>query len=110
MRQVQPKGPYMLGGFSGGGLTAWEMARQLKEAGEEVSLWFHGIGVTWLTAFDLRDDVALRGHTRASQVPDPAECLRRVDEADAQFHGNLASLVVHLGEKLWSQPTLLKRV
>ena len=25
-------------GFSGGGLTAWEMARQLKEAGEEVSL------------------------------------------------------------------------
>lgn len=38
MRQVQPKGPYMLGGFSGGGLTAWEMARQLKEAGEEVSL------------------------------------------------------------------------
>jgi thioesterase domain-containing protein/acyl carrier protein len=38
MRQVQPRGPYMLGGFSGGGLTAWEMARQLKEAGEEVSL------------------------------------------------------------------------
>jgi len=38
LRQVQPKGPYLLGGFSGGGLTAWEMARQLKEAGEEVSL------------------------------------------------------------------------
>jgi thioesterase domain-containing protein len=38
LRQVQPKGPYMLGGFSGGGLTAWEMARQLEAAGEEVSL------------------------------------------------------------------------
>ncbi|NEY90541.1 type I polyketide synthase [Tabrizicola oligotrophica] len=38
MRQVQPQGPYMLGGFSGGGLTAWEMARQLAAAGEEVSL------------------------------------------------------------------------
>ena len=38
LRQVQPHGPYMLGGFSGGGLTAWEMARQLKEAGEVVSL------------------------------------------------------------------------
>lgn len=38
MRQVQPHGPYMLGGFSGGGLTAWEMARQLKDAGEEVSV------------------------------------------------------------------------
>ena len=38
MRQVQPNGPYLLGGFSGGGLTAWEMARQLRAAGEEVSV------------------------------------------------------------------------
>ncbi len=36
MRQVQPHGPYMLGGFSGGGITAYEIARQLTEAGEEV--------------------------------------------------------------------------
>ena len=38
VRQVQPHGPYLLGGFSGGGLTAWEMARQLEAEGEEVSL------------------------------------------------------------------------
>ena len=38
LRQVQPQGPYLLGGFSGGGLTAWEMARQLEAAGEQVSL------------------------------------------------------------------------
>lgn len=38
IRQVQPHGPYLLGGFSGGGLTAWEMARQLQAAGEEVAL------------------------------------------------------------------------
>ena len=38
LRQVQPQGPYMLGGFSGGGLTAWEMARQLQDAGEKVSV------------------------------------------------------------------------
>ncbi|WP_319825122.1 polyketide synthase [Thalassovita sp.] len=38
MRQVQPKGPYMVGGFSGGGITAYEIAQQLKAAGEEVSL------------------------------------------------------------------------
>lgn len=38
LRQVQPQGPYMLGGFSGGGLTAYEMARQLEAAGETVSL------------------------------------------------------------------------
>ncbi|WP_417586782.1 SDR family NAD(P)-dependent oxidoreductase [Pararhodobacter oceanensis] len=38
LRQVQPKGPYLLGGFSGGGLTALEMAHQLREEGEEVQL------------------------------------------------------------------------
>ncbi len=38
MRQVQSTGPYMLGGFSGGGITAYEVARQLETAGEEVSL------------------------------------------------------------------------
>ncbi|MEZ5714962.1 MAG: SDR family NAD(P)-dependent oxidoreductase [Paracoccaceae bacterium] len=38
MRQVQPKGPYMLGGFSGGGIIAYEIAQQLKAAGDEVAL------------------------------------------------------------------------
>jgi acyl transferase domain-containing protein/thioesterase domain-containing protein/acyl carrier protein len=38
MRQVQPHGPYLLGGFSGGGITAYEIARQLEAAGEQVSL------------------------------------------------------------------------
>jgi acyl transferase domain-containing protein/thioesterase domain-containing protein/acyl carrier protein len=34
--QVQPQGPYLLGGFSGGGLIAYEMARQLLARGEQV--------------------------------------------------------------------------
>ncbi len=38
IRQVQPQGPYLLGGFSGGGLTAWEIGRQLRAMGEEVAL------------------------------------------------------------------------
>ncbi|MFZ1469961.1 MAG: SDR family NAD(P)-dependent oxidoreductase [Paracoccaceae bacterium] len=38
MRAVQPQGPYLLGGFSGGGLIAWEIARQLQAAGQEVPL------------------------------------------------------------------------
>jgi thioesterase domain-containing protein len=36
VRQVQPHGPYLLGGFSGGGIAAFEMARQLLAAGEQV--------------------------------------------------------------------------
>jgi acyl transferase domain-containing protein/thioesterase domain-containing protein len=37
LRTVQPHGPYVLGGFSGGGIAAYEMARQLIAAGESVS-------------------------------------------------------------------------
>jgi thioesterase domain-containing protein len=37
IRQVQPHGPYMLGGFSGGGVVAYEMAQQLAAQGEEVA-------------------------------------------------------------------------
>jgi amino acid adenylation domain-containing protein/FkbM family methyltransferase len=37
LRSVQPKGPYLLGGWSMGGVIAFEMARQLLECGEQVS-------------------------------------------------------------------------
>ena len=38
LREVQPRGPYVLGGWSFGGLVAFEMARRLEERGEEVVL------------------------------------------------------------------------
>jgi amino acid adenylation domain-containing protein len=38
MRDVQPNGPYLLGGRSSGGTIAFEMACQLEAAGEEVAL------------------------------------------------------------------------
>jgi amino acid adenylation domain-containing protein len=38
IRTVQPNGPYHLGGFSLGGVVAYEMARQLRSLGEEVAL------------------------------------------------------------------------
>jgi len=38
LRQVQAKGPYLLSGFSGGGITAYEMARQLRAAGDDVAV------------------------------------------------------------------------
>ncbi len=38
IKQVQPQGPYLLGGFSGGGITAYEIARQLEEMGDTVSM------------------------------------------------------------------------
>lgn len=36
LRVLQPKGPYLLGGYSDGGLVAWEMARRLNSEGNLV--------------------------------------------------------------------------
>ena len=38
MRTVQPRGPFRLGGWSLGGVIAFEMAQQLSDQGEEVEL------------------------------------------------------------------------
>jgi amino acid adenylation domain-containing protein len=38
IRSVQPEGPYSLGGYCLGGTVAYEMAQQLRDAGEEVRL------------------------------------------------------------------------
>ncbi len=40
MRTVQPKGPYALAGYSFGGLVAFEIAQQLRRAGERIDLLF----------------------------------------------------------------------
>jgi amino acid adenylation domain-containing protein len=38
IRTVQPKGPYLLSGYSSGGIIAFEMAQQLRANGDEVAL------------------------------------------------------------------------
>ena len=38
IREVQPEGPYLLAGYSGGGLVAFEMAQLLTAAGQDVNL------------------------------------------------------------------------
>jgi amino acid adenylation domain-containing protein len=37
LREIQPAGPYWLGGWSLGGLIAFEMARQLRQEGQEIA-------------------------------------------------------------------------
>jgi len=37
IRSVQPEGPYLIGGFSAGGVVAFEMAQQLRAAGQQVA-------------------------------------------------------------------------
>lgn len=38
IRRVQPEGPYWIGGYSFGGWVAFEIARQLREQGQEIAL------------------------------------------------------------------------
>ncbi|GAA3624708.1 hypothetical protein GCM10022223_47240 [Kineosporia mesophila] len=38
LRQIQPSGPYFIGGHSFGGVVATEVAHQLRDAGEEIGL------------------------------------------------------------------------
>lgn len=71
MREKQPQGPYLLGGWSLGGVIALEMARQLLAAGETVSPLV--MLDTWLSVCDrdlseadmligfMQDRVQLRG-------------------------------------------------
>lgn len=36
--RVHPKGPFLLGGYSGGGVVAYDMAQRLRRAGRDVAL------------------------------------------------------------------------
>jgi thioesterase domain-containing protein len=60
MRQVQPNGPYRLGGWSYGGVVAFEMAQQLQRQGEEVDL------------LALLDTTVPTGASQAEQLDDAA--------------------------------------
>jgi pimeloyl-ACP methyl ester carboxylesterase len=52
IRDLQPHGPYYLGGWSFGGAIAFEMARQLQAAGERVA--FLALFDTWGRPWDLQ--------------------------------------------------------
>ncbi|MEO8393984.1 MAG: alpha/beta fold hydrolase, partial [Chloroflexota bacterium] len=68
MRSVQPNGPYMLGGYSFGGMVALEVARILRSQGEEVAL---------LASFDGPLDVSQ--HPRVKGRSPIQKFIRRVD-------------------------------
>jgi amino acid adenylation domain-containing protein len=61
IRQLQPQGPYYLGGRSFGGTVAFEMARQLCEQGESVALlaMLDTYPLGWLKLFS-RDEAGRR--------------------------------------------------
>ncbi len=57
LRKHQPQGPYLLAGYSGGAFTAFEMAQQLRAAGEEIA--FLGILDMHAPGFKLTEKIGL---------------------------------------------------
>ena len=79
MKMVQPHGPYMLGGFSGGGITALEIAQQLTAAGDDVAaLVMLDTPLPIRRSLTRADRVAIqRQEIRAGGVAYPAKWLTR---------------------------------
>jgi amino acid adenylation domain-containing protein len=89
VREVQPQGPYHLGGWSMGGVVAFEMAQQLRASGEEVA---------FLALID-------------SAVPKPLERLGDPHEEDAKLlAGFLRDLGAQAGKPLPDISERLRRV
>jgi thioesterase domain-containing protein/aryl carrier-like protein len=91
IREFRPRGPYRVGGWSFGGVVAWEMAQQLVAAGCEVDLlaMFDTSPLGVAVEIDPRDpaDVVwntvagLAGHAAAAKVS--VDELRGMDTRDA---------------------------
>jgi amino acid adenylation domain-containing protein len=64
LREVQPRGPYRLGGWSIGGVLAYAMAQKLRQGGEEVEL---------LALFDSLAPVRSRGEGSAGDPVEPEQ-------------------------------------
>ncbi|ONI76116.1 hypothetical protein ALI144C_36105 [Actinosynnema sp. ALI-1.44] len=77
IRARQPDGPYRLGGWSFGGLLAFETARQLRAAGAEIELLFLIDTIIPLPDEDLAPDDALR--RRLGRFVDYIERVYQVD-------------------------------
>ncbi len=91
IRSVQPNGPYTLGGWSMGGLVAWEMAQQLIKEGQTVGL-LALIDTTppakYLEAEDKADDLPMLARFALNMSGlvgrDPGPLVERFSQASEQ--------------------------
>ena len=92
IRSLQPSGPYFVGGFSAGGMIAWDIVHELQAAGEAAHLLLFDIGPAsfgrrqqrkanrslWLTltypprvlTFHVRNAIGLHGARRKAYLRD----------------------------------------
>jgi thioesterase domain-containing protein len=95
--QLVPRGPYHLGGWSFGALVAFEMARQLRQRGEEVATLVicDTPAPGALPENDEDESEILARLATDAGLPVFAETLRQLNEEDRLLH--LAGLAVQAG-------------
>ena len=86
-RTVQPKGPYLFAGYSGGGVIAYEMAQMLRKAGDSAELLF---------MLDTLCPTALRGHLSIAEIVrilllNPV-CIRNIVRNFKRYRENIREL------------------
>jgi FkbH-like protein len=85
VRAFQPKGPYYLGGSSFGGGIAYEMARQLRAAGQEIAL---------LVLFDTY------GPGYPKQLPSTSKLRKRLNRLRLRFDLHWSNFKASKGQRL----------
>ncbi|MBN8227307.1 non-ribosomal peptide synthase/polyketide synthase [Corallococcus macrosporus] len=100
IRSVQPHGPYQLGGWSLGGVIAYEMARRLRDSGEAVDLLAlidaHVPGLTGPAAEDSHFSSEARVRIAFAQTTATAFGRELAVSAEALAQGDDAAMLDHL--------------
>jgi len=102
IRKIQPEGPYQLGGWSLGGVLAFEMAQQLVAEGKQINLLVlidtavpneasraRPLDEASLLAAFAGDLAGLAGRSRRPDSPSPEEAQLLVSDLSAESAGSL---------------------
>lgn len=98
LRSVQPEGPYFLGGYSSGGLVAFEMAQQLHKQGQKVA--FLGLLDTFVPSSfkSVSEKTRLYRHVRNFFRFGPKHLLKMTKRSyNRVYYGYACQLYQHLG-------------
>ena len=102
VRRIQPSGPYYLGGLSFGGVVAYEMARQLLDAGEETAViaLFDSMPVGYVGLEETRAPGAPKSES-SRRLRAHLEVLRRGPDRLAYVREKIHRLRRNIEHRLW---------
>jgi amino acid adenylation domain-containing protein len=97
LRRIQPYGPYRLGGWSAGGMIAYEMARQLEGEGEQVAVLL----MIDTPCYPLLDAASTLAKGRAAQLAQLLKLMPGADPADMPDGDDIAAWLARGRDAGW---------